>query len=68
MLFKVLKIFSLADKQTFVLSVRDYDQERNDISVKHYRIRTLDRGGFFISPRRTFNDMIELINKYSRKY
>lgn len=55
------------DKQTYVLSVRDYDQEKNDISVKHYRIRTLDRGGYFISPRRTFNDMIELINKYSQQ-
>ncbi|XP_040286969.1 tyrosine-protein kinase FRK [Bufo bufo] len=36
------------------------------ISVKHYRIRTLDNGGFYISPKRTFQDLEALVKNYMK--
>ena len=41
------------------LTVRDGD------TVKHYRIRQLDEGGFFIARRVTFRDLSELVEHYS---
>lgn len=32
--------------------------------VKHYKIRTMDSGGFYISPRSTFNTLQELVQHY----
>lgn len=43
----------------FVL-VRDGD------TVKHYRIRQLDEGGFFIARRTTFRTLQELVEYYSK--
>lgn len=40
-------------------AVRDGD------TVKHYRIRQLDEGGFFISRRTTFRTLQELVEHYS---
>eukprot|EP00050_Salpingoeca_kvevrii_P021430 m.110450 g.110450 ORF g.110450 m.110450 type:complete len:499 (+) comp9340_c0_seq3:265-1761(+) len=42
----------------YSLSCRDGD------NVKHYRIRTLDEGGYYISRRRTFQNLNELVNHY----
>ncbi|XP_059837432.1 tyrosine-protein kinase SRK2 [Hypanus sabinus] len=42
----------------FSLSVRDGD------AVKHYKIRQLDEGGFFIARRSTFQTLAELVNNY----
>eukprot|EP00050_Salpingoeca_kvevrii_P021428 m.110437 g.110437 ORF g.110437 m.110437 type:complete len:506 (+) comp9340_c0_seq2:147-1664(+) len=42
----------------YSLSVREAD------NVKHYRIRTLDEGGYYISRRRTFQNLNELVNHY----
>lgn len=47
-------------KNDFSLSVRDGD------TVKHYRIRQLDEGGFFIARRVTFRTLSELVEHYSR--
>ncbi|XP_037962356.1 tyrosine-protein kinase Tec isoform X2 [Plutella xylostella] len=44
----------------FSLSVRDGD------TVKHYRIRQLDEGGFFIARRTTFRTLQELVEHYSQ--
>lgn len=44
----------------FVVSVRDGD------TVKHYRIRQLDEGGFFIARRTTFRTLQELVEHYSK--
>ena len=41
-------------------TVRDGD------TVKHYRIRQLDEGGFFIARRITFRSLAELVDHYSR--
>lgn len=54
--------------------IRDSESRRNDFSlsvrdgdtVKHYRIRQLDEGGFFIARRTTFRDLQELVAHYSR--
>ncbi|KAL5289268.1 Src42A family protein [Megaselia abdita] len=44
----------------YSLSVRDGD------TVKHYRIRQLDEGGFFIARRTTFRTLQELVDHYSK--
>lgn len=48
---------------SYSLSVRDLDPQHRD-AVKHYKIRTLDNGGFYISPRSTFNTLQELVAHY----
>ncbi|KFW87172.1 Tyrosine-protein kinase FRK, partial [Manacus vitellinus] len=35
-------------------------------SVKHYRIRKLDEGGFFLSRRKTFKTLNDLVDYYSK--
>ncbi|NP_001274717.1 tyrosine-protein kinase STK [Hydra vulgaris] len=44
----------------FSLSVRDGD------SVKHYRVRKLDTGGYFITTRAPFNSLYELVQHYTK--
>ncbi|KAF7665779.1 hypothetical protein LDENG_00133650 [Lucifuga dentata] len=51
---------------TFSLSVRDSVAEQGDL-VKHYKIRCLDKGGYYISPSNTFPSLQELVQYYSRK-
>lgn len=54
--------------------IRDSESRRNDYSlsvrdgdtVKHYRIRQLDEGGFFIARRVTFRTLAELVANYTR--
>ncbi|KFV68359.1 Tyrosine-protein kinase HCK, partial [Dryobates pubescens] len=47
----------------YSLSVRDGDTVQGG-SVKHYRIRTLDSGGFYISSRCSFQTLQELVQHY----
>ncbi|MCP9260398.1 Tyrosine-protein kinase STK [Dirofilaria immitis] len=55
--------------------VRDSESRQNDFSlsvrdgdvVKHYRVRQLDQGGFYIARRRSFATLIELIAHYQRE-
>ncbi|XP_004648274.1 tyrosine-protein kinase FRK, partial [Octodon degus] len=35
-------------------------------AVKHYRIRRLDKGDFFLTPRKTFSTLNEFVNYYTR--
>ncbi|KAM4043239.1 tyrosine-protein kinase FRK isoform 2-T2 [Anomaloglossus baeobatrachus] len=51
---------SESQKGDYSLSVYD------GITVKHYRIRKLDNGGFYISPRKKFQDMEELVQNYMK--
>ncbi|NWZ69767.1 BLK kinase, partial [Acrocephalus arundinaceus] len=53
-------------KDAYSLSVRDNNSSHGDI-IKHYRIRSLDGGGYYISPRITFSSLPELIHHYSQK-
>lgn len=43
--------------------MRDGDDVQGG-TVKHYKIRMLDSGGFYISPRSTFNTLQELVQHY----
>ncbi|XP_053430375.1 tyrosine-protein kinase HCK isoform X2 [Nycticebus coucang] len=65
----VLGSFMIRDSETtkgsYSLSVRDYDPRQGD-AVKHYKIRTLDNGGFYISPRSTFSTLQELVAHYKK--
>ncbi|TKS76063.1 Tyrosine-protein kinase [Collichthys lucidus] len=49
---------------SFSLSVRDHVSE-GDV-VKHYKIRCLDKGGYYISPSNTFPSLQELVKYYTR--
>jgi len=64
----------LAQNEHGAFLIRDSESRRNDYSlsvrdgdtVKHYRIRQLDEGGFFIARRTTFRTLQELVDHYSR--
>ncbi|XP_069092258.1 tyrosine-protein kinase Blk [Pleurodeles waltl] len=47
------------------LSVRDANTAHSSV-IKHYQIRTLDQGGYYISPRLTFSTLPELVQYYSK--
>uniref|UniRef100_A0A8D0E2K2 Tyrosine-protein kinase n=1 Tax=Salvator merianae TaxID=96440 RepID=A0A8D0E2K2_SALMN len=55
---------SESTKGSYSLSVRDFDNEKKMDIVKHYKIRTLDNGGFYISPRNTFYTLQDLVSHY----
>lgn len=55
---------SCSDRQSCALSIRDYDASKKEYAVKHYRIRQMDHGGCFISPKRTFASIVELVDHY----
>ncbi|XP_056403389.1 tyrosine-protein kinase HCK [Hyla sarda] len=59
--------FMIRDSETmkgcYSLSVRDYTGQSGNM-VKHYKIRTLDNGGFYVSPRKTFTSLQELVTYY----
>ncbi|KAL7873786.1 hypothetical protein AOLI_G00128570 [Acnodon oligacanthus] len=50
---------------SFSLSVRDLDHTQGDV-IKHYRIRNLDAGGFYITSKISFTSLSELVRHYSR--
>ncbi|XP_072412864.1 tyrosine-protein kinase HCK [Chiloscyllium punctatum] len=62
--------FMIRDSETtkgsYSLSVRDFDPSLGD-TVKHYKIRTLDNGGFYISPRITFTTLNNLVSHYKKQ-
>ncbi|XP_040291042.1 tyrosine-protein kinase HCK [Bufo bufo] len=59
--------FMIRDSETmkgcYSLSVRDHNAQSGNM-VKHYKIRTLDNGGFYVSPRKTFNSLQDLVSYY----
>ncbi|XP_074699705.1 tyrosine-protein kinase HCK [Strix aluco] len=63
----VIGSFMIRDSETtkgcYSLSVRDGDDLQSG-TVKHYKIRTLDSGGFYISPRSSFETLQELVQHY----
>uniref|UniRef100_A0ACB8F7E0 Uncharacterized protein n=1 Tax=Sphaerodactylus townsendi TaxID=933632 RepID=A0ACB8F7E0_9SAUR len=64
----VIGSFMIRDSETskgsYSLSVRDFDNQNKLDVVKHYKIRTLDSGGFYISPRNSFSTLQELVSHY----
>ncbi|KHN84879.1 Tyrosine-protein kinase Fyn [Toxocara canis] len=54
-----------ADTREYALTIRDSDDQRGG-TVKHYKIRRLDGdAGFFITARRTFATLRDLVSYYS---
>ncbi|XP_005993488.1 tyrosine-protein kinase Lyn isoform X2 [Latimeria chalumnae] len=57
---------SETSKGSYSLSMRDYDPQQGDV-IKHYKIRSLDNGGVYISPRITFQDISSMIKHYRKQ-
>ncbi|KAK2724344.1 hypothetical protein QYM36_001002 [Artemia franciscana] len=47
----------------FSLSIRDWDDEKG-FHVKHYKIKAIDSGGYYISTRQVFSSLPELVDAY----
>ncbi|XP_048830906.1 tyrosine-protein kinase Blk-like [Brienomyrus brachyistius] len=56
---------SETNKGAFSLSIKDIVPGQGH-AVKHYKIRSLDDGGFYISPKITFPSLSELVKYYSK--
>lgn len=52
------------DSGEYALTIRDANPAGNH-SVKHYKIKRLDNGGYFITTRRTFSELSDLVAYYS---
>nr|prf genome Y73 [Avian sarcoma virus] len=50
-------------KGAYSLSIRDWDEVRGD-NVKHYKIRKLDNGGYYITTRAQFESLQKLVKHY----
>ncbi|XP_074706995.1 tyrosine-protein kinase Fgr isoform X3 [Strix aluco] len=50
-------------KGAYSLSIRDWDEAKGD-HVKHYKIRKLDNGGYYITTRAQFDTVQELVQHY----
>lgn len=48
----------------FSLSIRDWDEVKGD-NVKHYKIRKLDSGGYYITTRAQFDILQKLVKHYT---
>ncbi|KAJ8370747.1 hypothetical protein SKAU_G00107750 [Synaphobranchus kaupii] len=57
---------SEATKGSYSLSVRDRDAHSID-KVKHYKIRNLDNGGYYITPRVTFSSLQDMVSHYKKQ-
>ncbi|XP_035249645.1 tyrosine-protein kinase Lck [Anguilla anguilla] len=57
---------SESTKGSYTLSVRDLDNNAGD-TVKHYKIRNMDKGGYYITARIAFSSLSELVKHYSRE-
>lgn len=48
----------------YSLSIRDWDEMKGD-NVKHYKIRKLDSGGYYITTRAQFETLQKLVKHYT---
>ncbi|KAK2895841.1 tyrosine-protein kinase yes isoform X1 [Channa argus] len=51
-------------KGAYSLSIRDWDEVKGD-NVKHYKIRKLDNGGYYITTRAQFDTLQKLVKHYT---
>ncbi|XP_059914407.1 tyrosine-protein kinase yes [Gadus macrocephalus] len=51
-------------KGAYSLSIRDWDDMKGD-NVKHYKIRKLDSGGYYITTRAQFDALQKLVKHYT---
>lgn len=52
---------------SYALSIRDLDPNTGE-GVKHYRIRNMDSGGYYITAKISFNSLKELVQHHLRTY
>lgn len=57
---------SLCLSGAYSLSIQDWDDVKGD-HVKHYKIRKLDNGGYYITTRAQFETLQQLVHHYSGK-
>ncbi|XP_064028612.1 tyrosine-protein kinase Fgr isoform X1 [Pogoniulus pusillus] len=50
-------------KGAYSLSIRDWDEAKGD-HVKHYKVRKLDSGGYYITTRAQFDTVQQLVQHY----
>lgn len=63
-----------SENQTGAFLIRESESQKGDFAlsvldegvVKHYRIRRLDEGGFFLARRRTFPTLNEFVSHYTK--
>jgi serine/threonine protein kinase len=48
----------------YSLSIKDWDTNKGD-HVKHYKIKAMDNGGYYVTTRKTFNTLQELVSYYT---
>uniref|UniRef100_A0A669E161 Tyrosine-protein kinase n=1 Tax=Oreochromis niloticus TaxID=8128 RepID=A0A669E161_ORENI len=53
-------------KGAYSLSIRDWDDNKGD-HVKHYKIRKLDNGGYYITTRSQFDTVQQLVVHYQER-
>ncbi|KAL4629407.1 proto-oncogene tyrosine-protein kinase Yrk-like isoform X1 [Arapaima gigas] len=53
-------------KGAYSLSIRDWDDTKGD-HVKHYKIRKLDNGGYYITTRTQFDTVPQLVEHYTER-
>lgn len=56
-----------SDHSTLALSVRTSDCYNGEPCVKHYRIRKTTDGSYWVSSKKLFSSILELIDHYSGK-
>ncbi len=64
----VWRVLCTADLCSYAMSFRDYDEDKKDVTTKHYLIRKMDSGVCYISPTKTFNTLLELIEHYKGQF
>uniref|UniRef100_A0A8C4WFF9 Tyrosine-protein kinase n=1 Tax=Gopherus evgoodei TaxID=1825980 RepID=A0A8C4WFF9_9SAUR len=47
--------------------IRESESTKGSFSLSHYKIRNMDNGGYYISPRITFSSLHDLVEHYTRK-
>uniref|UniRef100_A0A672QHV3 non-specific protein-tyrosine kinase n=1 Tax=Sinocyclocheilus grahami TaxID=75366 RepID=A0A672QHV3_SINGR len=57
-------LFCVCVAGAFSLSIRDWDDVKGD-HVKHYKIRKLDSGGYYITTRAQFETLQQLVQHYT---
>ena len=61
---KTNKVYPHLAAGAYSLSIRDWDEAKGD-NVKHYKIRKLDNGGYYITTRAQFDTLQKLVKHYT---
>lgn len=61
---QIFNLFIFYFEGAYSLSIRDWDEVKGD-NVKHYKIRKLDSGGYYITTRAQFDALQKLVKHYT---